>query len=145
VNWRPKHEAAQVDDPILYSTPVSRSPKDIHASLPYSFELFSGISSHLTVFFSHNDTTNSNTSHNKPAKRTDYLSFHPLLALQQKEKCVSGHGGCAGNYTTLMHMRLINAPNSIRPHRRGLVTRSAELVHLGEHAAVKPWRYRDGR
>jgi hypothetical protein len=98
VNWRPKHEAAQVDDPILHATPVSKSRKDIHASYP----------------------------------------FTRYLALQQKEKCISGHGdgGGADNYTTLMHMCLINAPNSVRPHRRGLVTRPAELVHLGELAAV---------
>jgi hypothetical protein len=36
---------------------------------PCSFELFSGISSHPAVFFSHNKSANSTFSHNKPAKR----------------------------------------------------------------------------
>jgi hypothetical protein len=35
-----------------------------------SFELFSQISSHLAVFFSHNKPANSTFNHNKPAKRT---------------------------------------------------------------------------
>jgi hypothetical protein len=37
---------------------------------PCSSELFSQISNHLAVFFSHNKPANSTFSHNKPAKRT---------------------------------------------------------------------------
>jgi hypothetical protein len=37
---------------------------------PCSFELFSGISSHPAVFFSHNKPANSTFSHNKLAKQT---------------------------------------------------------------------------
>jgi hypothetical protein len=39
-----------------------------------SFELFSEISSHPAVFFSHNKPANSTFSHSKPAKRTGCFS-----------------------------------------------------------------------
>jgi hypothetical protein len=45
---------------------------------PCSFELFSKISSHSAVFFSHNKPANSTFSHNKPAKRTGCRRFGPL-------------------------------------------------------------------
>jgi hypothetical protein len=42
---------------------------------PCSFELFSQISSHSVVFFSHNKPANSTFSHSKPAKRTGCRSL----------------------------------------------------------------------
>jgi hypothetical protein len=54
---------------------------------PCSLELFSGISSHPAVFFSHNKPANSTFSHNKPAKRTGYLYHH---SMGDTCACVSG-------------------------------------------------------
>jgi hypothetical protein len=49
--------------------------KSVSAQLsPCSFELFSGISSHPAVFFSHTKPANSTFSHSKPAKRTGCVS-----------------------------------------------------------------------
>jgi hypothetical protein len=42
--------------------------------LPCSFHWISGISNHPTVFFSHDKPANSAFSHNKPAKRTGWVS-----------------------------------------------------------------------
>jgi hypothetical protein len=55
---------------------VARTPP------PWSFELFSGISSHPdpAVFFSHNKPANNTFSHNKPAKRTGRSSPHTVVA-----------------------------------------------------------------
>jgi hypothetical protein len=76
---------------------ISVTVEDINSTraTPCSFELFSQINSHLTVFFSHNKPANNTFSHNNPAKRTgckthnDSVKGIRFLALQRKEEMLS--------------------------------------------------------
>jgi hypothetical protein len=68
---------------------------------PCSLELISKISSHLAVFFSHNEPANSTFNYNKPAKRTGRGSRHtmpvPEALLPRSTACLPLQSSCFCN------------------------------------------------
>jgi hypothetical protein len=94
-------------------------------SSPCSFELFSQISSHPAVFFSHNKPTNSTFSHNKLVKRTDCL-FRNVSCRILSNSLI---------YFLLMHFVRIDPGNAFR-----LVVKVAKFVADGEYGLVENGR-----